>query len=243
MSLDDINRKDPALGHVNTWVFDLDNTLYPADAAVMSQVEARMTEFVMQLTNEDWETARKIQKSYFRDYGTTLNGLMHNHDINQAEFLDFVHDVDHSVITPDPTLAQHIANLDGPRYVFTNGSRKHAEQVIHHLGLNGLFDDLFDIASSAFTPKPHQESFDRFTRHFAIKPQSSVMFEDSLRNLETAARLGFTTVLVGEDGEHRDLEAEKLAGPSEHVHFTTDHLREFLGDVHTHRRRKPGETL
>lgn len=236
-----VNRKDPAMPHVDTWVFDLDNTLYPADAAVMSQVEKRMTEFVMKLLDLDWETARKQQKAYWREHGTTLNGLMLNHDVDAHDFLDFVHDVDHSVITPDPELAAHIKALEGPRYVFTNGSRKHAEDVIRHLGLSDLFDDLFDIASSDFTPKPHRDSFDRFTRHLAVRPHTSVMFEDSTRNLVTASQMGFTTVLIGKEGAHRDPVVEGPVEESEHVHFATDCLRTFLGNVHQARGRSSGE--
>jgi len=108
------------LPHVNTWVFDLDNTLYPADAQIMTQVDRRMTEFVMELLDLDWEPARTVQKTYWREYGTTLNGLMSNHEVDMARFLDFVHDVDHSVITPDPLLAERVGKLEGRRLVYTD---------------------------------------------------------------------------------------------------------------------------
>lgn len=221
-----MKRLDP----IDTWVFDLDNTLYPADTAVMSQVEERMTEYVMKLLDLDRETARKQQKAFYHEYGTTLNGLMKNHQVDLREFLDFVHDVDHSVITPDPELARHIEGLEGRRLVYTNGSRKHAELVIDRLGLDGLFEDLFDIEASRFTPKPNREGFELFTGRYGLAPKSSVMFEDSVKNLETAAGMGFTTVRVRAGHE------EEADHP--HVHFDTDCLRTFLGEVHAHRKTR-----
>lgn len=223
------------LKRIDTWVFDLDNTLYPADAPVMSQVEQRMTEYVMKLLDLDHETARKTQKAYYSDYGTTLNGLMTHHKVDLSGFLDFVHDVDHSVITPDPGLAAHIQALEGRRYVYTNGSRKHAEKVIDRLGLNGIFDDLFDIEASRYTPKPHREGFDLFTQRYGVAPASSIMFEDSLPNLKTAAGMGFTTVLV------HPPRGDESAGPADqpdHIHYAVDCLRTFLGEVHD-RRKSP----
>ncbi|WP_270374703.1 pyrimidine 5'-nucleotidase [Marinicauda sp. Alg238-R41] len=221
------------LDAIHTWVFDLDNTLYPSQAAVMSQVEGRMTEYVMKSHALEREDARKLQQRYYADYGTTLNGLMSNRsDVDIAHFLDFVHDIDHSVIDPDPDLAAHIGKIDGRRLVYTNGSRLHAERVIDQLGLNGLFEDLFDIEASRYVPKPNREGFDAFTGRYGIEPATAVMFEDSLRNLETAAELGFTTVFVrphhheGEPGEARA-----------HVHFETDSLNAFLKDVHAHREK------
>jgi len=224
----------PDLHHVDTWVFDLDETLYPADAAVMSQVIDKMTEWVMRRFDMSRAEAHALQQHYYKTYGTTLNGLLLNKQVEDLhEFLDFVHDVDHSVITPDPQLAEHIKALDGRRIVYTNGSRKHAEAVVDRLGLNGLFEDLFDIQASQFTPKPHREGFETFNKRFAIAPKSTVMFEDSVRNLETAAGIGFTTVLV-----HPPIEGVMgEAGPPPldhppHIHYAVDCLRTFLGDWH-----------
>lgn len=216
---------------MDSWVFDLDNTLYPADTAVMSQVEQRMTLYVMRLLDLDRENARRVQKTYWREYGTTLNGLMSNHDVDMGDFLDFVHDVDHSVITPNPELAGHVAALEGKRVVFTNGSRKHAEKVIDRLGLNGLFDDLYDIEAAQFLPKPHRASFERFTRHFDITPHSAVMFEDSPANLETAADMGFTTVLIRASAEDPDGHTAGPGAHPPHVHYAADCLTGFLGQM------------
>lgn len=221
------------LPHIDTWVFDLDNTLYPADAQIMSQVDRRMTEFVMQLLDLPFEPARAMQKKYWREYGTTLNGLMSNHGVDMAHFMDFVHDVDHSVLTPDPVLATRVKNLAGKRLVFTNGSVKHAEKVIDRLGLNGLFDDLYDIEAGDYLPKPHLESFERFTKRHAVNPAGALMFEDSARNLETAAGMGFTTVLIRAHEHDADGESAGPGDHPEHVHYAADCLRTFLGRVQT----------
>lgn len=217
-----------ALKNRDIWVFDLDNTLYPAEAAVMSQVETRMTEFVMRTLDLGREAAFAVQHRYWHEYGTTLNGLMANHNVDSAEFLDFVHDIDHSVLAPDPVLASHIGALTGPRYVYTNGTVAHAERVIARLGLDNVFDGIFDIAASGFTPKPHKESFERFTRQLGVDPARAVMFEDSARNLETAAHMGFATVLVRAS---RPTTCGHSAGPGDHpghVDFAVDDLPAFL---------------
>lgn len=228
------------LDHVDTWVFDLDNTLYPADAEIMTQVDRRMTEFVMRLLGLEEAEARATQKKYWHEYGATLTGLIANHQVDMAEFLDFVHDVDHDAITPDPVLAEHVGAIEGKRLVFTNGSYKHAEKVIDRLGLNGLFDDLYDIEAGAYTPKPSRDSFERFTSKFGFAPERAVMFEDSARNLETAAAMGYTTVLVR---AARDYPGGETAGPGvepPHVHYTADCLRTFLGDWRASAVKKTG---
>ncbi|WP_421785542.1 pyrimidine 5'-nucleotidase [Hyphobacterium sp.] len=222
------------LSHVATWVFDLDNTLYPSDAAVMAQVDAKMTDYVARLLDLDRDQARKVQKDYWREYGTTLNGLMANHQIPDGrDFLDFVHDVDLSVVTPDPALAQHIKELPGRRLVYTNGSMKHAENVCTRLGLSDCFDDMFDVEAAGFQPKPHLAGFDRFSRRFGIEAPESAFFEDSIRNLKTAYDLGWTTILVRARPGPRD---EESAGPDEHpahVHYAADCLKTFLSTAQT----------
>ncbi|WP_394693868.1 pyrimidine 5'-nucleotidase [Hyphobacterium sp.] len=224
----------PDLSHVSNWVFDLDNTLYPSDADVMSQVDRRMTEYVARELNLSHADARKVQKDYWREYGTTLNGLMANGQVrNGREFLDFVHDIDHSVITPDPQLAEHIRALPGRRYVYTNGSMKHAEDICHHLGLTDCFDDMFDVEAADFKPKPHRSGYDLFSSRFDIKAPESAFFEDSIRNLKTAHEMGWTTILVRARPGPRD---EESAGPDDHpdhVHFAVDCLKTFLATAKT----------
>ena len=148
------------LRHITHWVFDLDNTLYPSDAPIMSQVDRRMTQYVARTLGLPEDEARIVQKSYWRDYGTTLNGMMANHTVDMREFLDFVHDVDPTGIITHPELAARIESLPGKRLVYTNGSLSHAENILGHMGLTHLFDDIFDVEASGFQPKPHQAGFD-----------------------------------------------------------------------------------
>lgn len=219
--------------HISHWVFDLDNTLYPSDAPIMAQVDRRMTQYVARLLALPEDEARRVQKAYWHDYGTTLNGLMANHEVDLRDFLDFVHDVDPTVITPHPELANRIKALPGKRLVYTNGSLGHAENILDHMGLTHLFDDIFDVEASGFQPKPHQAGFDSFVNRFALPVPESVFFEDSVRNLKTAHDMGFTTVLVRAKHGPRD---EESAAPDEHpdhVHHAVDCLPTFLGSLRT----------
>lgn len=224
----------PDLSHVATWVFDLDNTLYPSDAAVMSQVDRKMTEYVALQLGLNPAQAHKVQKDYWREYGTTLNGLMANGQVpNGRDFLDFVHDIDLSVVDPDPELARRIRALPGRRYVYTNGSMKHAENVCDRLGIADCFHDLFDVEAADFQPKPHRSGFERFVSRFDVKAPESAFFEDSIRNLKTAHELGWTTILVRARPGPRD---EESAGPGEHpdhVHYAVDCLKTFLSSART----------
>ncbi|WP_323762003.1 pyrimidine 5'-nucleotidase [Maricaulis sp.] len=217
--------------HITHWVFDLDDTLYPSDAPIMAQVERRMTQYVARLMDLPETEAKVVQKSYWRDYGTTLNGLMANHTIDVHEFLDFVHDVDATVIKPDPDLARHIAALPGKRLVYTNGSLKHAENILDHMGLTHLFNDIFDVEASGFQPKPLQAGFDRFIGHHALPAHEAVFFEDSLRNLKTAHAMGFTTVLVRAKAGTRSEDVAMADEHPDHIHHAIDCLPTFLGDV------------
>ncbi len=218
--------------HVETWVFDLDNTLYPAECNLFAQIDLKMTQFVSRVLSVEAQEARRIQKSYYADYGTTLNGLMTVHGLNPRDFLDFVHDIDLTPLDQVPELATAISALPGRRYIFTNGSRKHAERVASRMKIDHLFDDVFDIEASLFTPKPSRAAYERFIRQTGAVPSRSAMFEDISRNLEPAAHLGFTTVLVRSpmdwSGEPQGV---RPAGPGEHpphVHHATDNLDSFL---------------
>jgi putative hydrolase of the HAD superfamily len=225
------------LAHVDDWVFDLDNTLYPAECNLFDQIDAKITLFVMNELNLGHAEAKALQKQYYAEHGTTLNGLMRGYDLDPARFLDFVHDIDHSPLSPDQVLIQAIENLPGKRYVFTNGSVGHAEKVLRSLRLDHAFDGLFGIVEGGYAPKPERVSFERMLNRFSIDPCKAVMFEDLSRNLQTAYMLGFTTVLVrsGKDWSHEPPEA-RPAGLDEHpdhVHFVTDNLPSFLKGAQT----------
>lgn len=219
----------------SVWVFDLDNTLYPAECDLFAQIDVRMTDFVSRYLSVDTATARGLQKQYLVEHGTTLNGLMQVHGLAPDEFLDFVHDIDLAPISPNALLAQHLAALPGRRLVYTNGSRGHGERVLDKMGLSHLFEDIFDIAASDYTPKPLPASYHRLIARHGFKPGAAVLFEDIARNLAPAAELGFTTVLVrsAKDWSHEPPETRPAGAgaPPPHVHHDTDDLPGFLGGV------------
>ena len=187
------------LRHVDTWIFDLDNTLYPPACELLSLVNDRMTAFVSRQTGLPWDEARTLQHRYHHEHGATLAGLMADHGVDPATFLDEVHDIALDRLQPDPGLDRALARLPGRRLVFTNGSARHAERVLEALGVAQHFDDVFHIAASDYIPKPRPECFAALIRAHAVEPRSSAFFEDLERNLKPAAELGMTTVLVRPD--------------------------------------------
>lgn len=220
------------LTHVDQWVFDLDNTLYPAECDLFAQIDVRMTRFVADALSLPETDALRIQKQYYAEHGTTLNGLMTVHGLDPAPFLEYVHDIDLSPVEPTEALKAAIRNLPGRKYVFTNGSRGHADRVVHKLGLSDLFDGHFGIEDAGYQPKPRRSAFDRLHDKFSITPKDAVMFEDLSRNLKTAHELGYTTVLVHSDKDwsHEPESARPASGEivEDHIHFLTDCLTTFL---------------
>lgn len=207
------------LTHVETWLFDLDNTLYPAESGVMREVERRMTGFVERVTGLSRDEAYALQKRYLAEHGLTLKGLMLNHGVDPDEFHALFHDLSLEGLAHDPELLAALARLPGRRLIFTNASHVHAERVLARLGLAELFDEVFHIASFDFTPKPQPEAFRRITAEHGIDPGAAAFFEDSERNLAPAAEIGITTVLVGPH-------AQSCAAPF--VHHRTPALTPFL---------------
>jgi len=230
----DNSRDLGAFRGVETWIFDLDNTLYPAESNLFSQVDRRMGEFISNYLDVLPDEARRIQKQYYRTFGTTLAGLMKRHGVQPTDFLDYVHDIDLSPIKPAPDLAEAAAALPGKRYIFTNGSRWHAERVASKLGVLHVFDDIFDIASSDYIPKPTRHAFNRFCDEHGIAPDRSAMFEDLPHNLEPAHAMGMVTVLVhssyADHPAQRTVSRERPLPP--HVHHLTDDLTGFLKALH-----------
>ncbi len=184
------------LSDIKNWVFDLDNTLYSPEEDIFSQIDKRMTEFIISKFNVNEEEAFNIQKKYFLEYGTTLSGLMKRENIDPDEFLEFVHDINLEILKPNKELSKIIKNLPGDKFIFTNGSKKHAENVLKQLEMNGIFDDIFDIKESNFIPKPNINAYLNFIDKTKIEPDTSIMFEDIGRNLEAAKKLGMKTVLI-----------------------------------------------
>lgn len=209
----------PDLTHIDSWLFDLDNTLYPLECGYMGQIEQRMTGVVSRLTGLEPDEALKLQKIYLAEHGTTLAGLMHSHQVDPAAFLEEVHDLPLDCLMPDPALRAALQRLPGRRLIFTNGDEAHAVRVLDRIGIADLFDDLFHIAMSDYVPKPNPATFARMIEHHVLTPETTSFFEDSVRNLAPAHDLGMTTVLVGPNAlESRDA----------FVHHRTDNLTEFL---------------
>ena len=184
------------LAEADCWIFDLDNTLYPDDLGLFGQISRRMTEFIRARMGLAYDQARALQSRYFREYGTTLRGLMVRDGVDADAFLDFVHDIDLTGLTPDPRLSTALKQLPGRKLIFTNGSRSHAERILARRDLTGLFDDIIDIVASDFVPKPDPRPYDVLVKRHNVDPHRSVMVEDIARNLVPARALGMTTVWV-----------------------------------------------
>ncbi len=182
--------------HVSTWVFDLDNTLYPSDSGIWPLIDERITLFLMDRFGLDGLSARALHRHYYLRHGTTLRGLIEENFDQADQFLEFVHDIDRSMLIPNPILAREVARLPGRKLIFTNGSRNHALLTVRQLGLDGLFEDAFDIVAAGLTPKPAEAAYDTFFAHYQIDPRSAAMFEDVVKNLVVPRARGMTTVLV-----------------------------------------------
>jgi putative hydrolase of the HAD superfamily len=215
---------------INTWVFDLDNTLYPHHLNLWEQVDARIREFIanfLQLTHEE---AFRLQKDYYRRYGTSMRGLMIEHGLNPDEFLTFVHEIDHSPLEPNPALGEALARLPGRKLILTNGTRSHADAVMQRLEIGAHFEDVFDIVAAGLEPKPLPQVYDRFLARHGVDPTRAAMFEDLARNLEVPHRLGMRTVLVVPKHTREVFrEAWELEGrDAPHIDHVTDDLVGFL---------------
>lgn len=184
------------LSHIDDWIFDLDNTLYRGDVNFFGQIDRKMTEFMANFLGLPAAQARKTQKDFLVDYGTTLNGLMQVHNMDPDAFLEYVHDIDLSLLVPDSRLPAALSTLPGRKYIFTNGSRAHAKNVGEHLGIYDLFDGVFAIEDTNYSPKPKASAYDAFIAAFDINPSQAFMAEDMARNLEIPKALGMHTLLV-----------------------------------------------
>jgi len=218
----------PDLSHVETWIFDLDNTLYPGACNLFAQIDHRMTAFIAKELRLDPVAARTLQKAYYHSHGTTLSGLMAEHAIEPERFLAYVHDIDLAPVAADAALGAALARLPGRRIVHTNGSARHAERVLEKLGISDLFSCVQDITAGDYRPKPWPEAYQTLIARNAIAPKRAAMFEDIARNLEVPHALGMTTVLVLGDKpweKAEDLEPPELPA---HVHHTAADLAPFL---------------
>jgi putative hydrolase of the HAD superfamily len=227
-------KRQGGFAHVEAWVFDLDNTLYPAACNLFAQIDRRMGEFIAAHFGIPLEEAQALREAYYLEHGTTLAGLIRRHNVSPHAFLDYVHDIDLDAVTASPELGAALEALPGRKFIFTNGSREHAERVAGRLGVLDRFDDIFDIhALEYINPKPTREAYQRFMGAHGIVARTSAMFDDLPHNLETAHALGMTTVLIDcrltERPEH-----QASAGWSElpaHIHHRTEALAPFLAEI------------
>lgn len=210
------------LSHIDTWLFDLDNTLYPEESGFMAQHEGALTDFVQKVSGLPRDEAYALQKKYYAEHGLTLKGLMLEHGVDPAEFHAMFHDASLEALAQDDELIDALQRLPGKRYVFTNADDRHAERVLAHLGLASLFDDVFHIHSFGFAPKPDPVGFERMIEAHGMNPRATAFFEDSERNLKPAHDLGMTTVLVGPRAQ---------ASTAPFVHHKTWKLTPFLSDA------------
>ena len=214
------------LTKIKYWLFDLDNTLYAGTTKVFDQVDKKMSKFISEKLSVSIEEAKKIQKNYFHEYNTTLNGMIKNHKIDAEEFLEFVHDVNLDFLQKDKFLENEIMRLNGKKIIFTNGSRAHAENVTKKIGIDKLFDGIFDIVDSDFIPKPSKESYKKIIENYKIEPQYCIFFEDIARNLKPAHELGMKTVWI----KNNEPWAAKFSD-STFVNYKTDNLAKFLKEI------------
>jgi putative hydrolase of the HAD superfamily len=184
------------MSRFSAWVFDLDNTLYPA-SDLYDEIGERMTTYIARAVGVDESEALRLREKYFHEYGATIVGLVRHHGVDARDFLADVHEADHSVLVVDTELRELIEGLPGQRIVFTNGGGGHPERVLESLGLASCFDGIFDIEAAHLAPKPQRESYERLVDAFSIDPKQSILIEDTLRNLEPAHAIGFTTALIG----------------------------------------------
>lgn len=191
----------PQFSHVDHWIFDLDNVLYPSECDLFSLIDIKMGQYISQILDCDIGEARKMQKTYFHDHGTTLAGLVHHHGIDPHEFLDFVHDIDMSRLSHAPELHRAIAALPGEKLVFTNGDKDYAERVLENRGLSGLFGQIHDVLACDLVPKPEKAAYQSLINTTGIDPTRSLFVEDMARNLRPAKDLGMTTIWVNTGSE------------------------------------------
>ena len=212
---------DARFAHVEDWIFDLDNTLYPASTRLFDLIDERMTAYVGRVLGSDPAEARRVQKQYFRDHGTTLAGLMKLHQVEPRDFLDDVHAIALDRVTPDDQLARGLAALPGRRFVFTNGDADYATRVLTAIGIGDQFHGMIDIHASDYLPKPDAHGYRLLIERFGIDPARAVLVEDMAKNLRPAKALGMTTVWVDNGSDHGDHGADPAA---------IDHVISDVGD-------------
>ena len=212
--------------NINYWIFDLDNTLYSGQTEVFSEVDKKMSAFISKKMNVDLIKAKEIQKKYFYEYGTTLSGLMKQDSIDPHEFLEFVHDIDISWLPKDLKLKDELIKIKEKKFIFTNGSHAHVENITKQLGIDGLFDGAFDIVDANFVPKPHIDPYKKIIDKFKIEPTKSILIEDIAHNLEQAKNLGMKTCWLENEEAFAKKDADKP-----YIDYKIKNLPSFLQKI------------
>jgi putative hydrolase of the HAD superfamily len=216
--------------HVETWVFDLDNTLYPHHLNLWHQVDERIRNYIAQFLNITHDEAFRLQKDYYQRYGTTMRGMMAEHGMKPDDYLEVVHQIDHSPLEPNAALGDALERLPGRKLILTNGTRKHADAVMQRLAIDSHFEDVFDIVAAELEPKPSARTYERFLERHGVDATKAAMFEDLSRNLTVPYSLGMTTVLVVPEGNREVFREQwELTGrDAPHIDHVTDDLVRFL---------------
>jgi len=213
---------------INTWIFDLDNTLYSADSGIFQQVHKLMGEFISKNLDINMTEAKKLQSKYYKQHGTTLRGMMDNHGIDPDYFLDEVHKLDYSIVGPNKRLNEELQKLEGKKIIYTNANKKHVEDVLKRIDLTNFFDEIFDIKMADYVPKPEIKPYEQIIDLFNLEPNTSAMFDDIAKNLVPAKKVGFTPVWIdaGYENFTDDIQASK-----NYLDYETRDLSLFLKDV------------
>ena len=213
---------------INTWIFDLDNTLYSADSGIFQQVHKLMGEFISKNLNLDLKDAKKLQSKYYKQHGTTLKGMMDNHGVDPDFFLDEVHKLDYSIVGPNKMLNEELYKLDGRKIIYTNANKQHALDVLEKIDLTNFFDEIFDIKMANYIPKPEIKPYEQIIDLFDIEPKRSAMFDDIAKNLVPAKKVGFMSVWIdaGYENFSDDIQASK-----NYLDYETRDLSLFLKNV------------
>ena len=213
---------------INTWIFDLDNTLYSADSGIFQQVHRLMGEFISKNLNMDMPEAKKLQSKYYKQHGTTLRGLMDNHGIDPDHFLDEVHRLDYSIVGSNKILNEELHKLQGRKIIYTNANKKHVIDVLDRINLINFFDEIFDIKMANYIPKPELRPYEQIIDLFNIEPKSSAMFDDIAKNLVPAKKVNFTSVWI--DAGYENF-SDDIKSSKEYLDYSTRDLSLFLKDV------------
>jgi len=213
---------------IDTWIFDLDNTLYSADSGIFQQVHKLMGKFIVEHLSVNINEAIIIQRKYYKKHGTTLRGLMDHHEIDPDFFLNEVHNLDYSIVSPNLKLAKNLENLNGKKFIFTNANKKHADIILGKLQITNLFEGIFDIKMANYIPKPEIQTYEKLIETYNINPNKTIMFDDIAKNLVPASKIGFTTVWI--DVGHENF-SDDIASSKKYLDHQTKDLSNWLSNT------------